>query len=159
MVQGKYQKKTKCMCTIPFILHDAEEINHLIAQYTQMLRRCGSNLALDSAKTFLNQLFQGPSCTVAGQHGQVMNVNVCISVRLCDLIVMNLRKANLRLQHRSCLRSALRQNKLRWSFLLPASLQPLRNCLRFPCNRGLWISCYGSFLSACGKGYAFATSL
>ena len=55
-----------------------------------MLGRCGSDLTLDSAKALTDQLFQGPSCTVAGQHRQVVDVNIRVAVCLGDLVIINL---------------------------------------------------------------------
>ena len=57
-----------------------------------MLGRCGSDLTLDSAKALTDQLFQGPSCTVSGQHGQIVDMDIRISVCLRDLVVIDLRQ-------------------------------------------------------------------
>ena len=40
----------------PLVLHDAEEIHHLVAQRRQMLGRCAGNLAGHAAKPLLNEL-------------------------------------------------------------------------------------------------------
>ena len=40
----------------PLVLHDAEEIHHLVAQCRQMLGRCAGNLAGHAAKPLLNEL-------------------------------------------------------------------------------------------------------
>ena len=50
-------KRRKCLCSCPFILHDAEEIDHLIAKYGQMFGRCRCDLALNAAKSLCDQLF------------------------------------------------------------------------------------------------------
>ena len=42
-------KRRKSLCTCPFILHDAKEIDHLVTQNTQVFRRSGSNLAFYSS--------------------------------------------------------------------------------------------------------------
>ena len=41
-------ERRKCLCTCPFVLHDAEEIDHLVTQNAQMFRRSRSDLAFYS---------------------------------------------------------------------------------------------------------------
>ena len=57
-----------------------------------MLCRCRGDLTLNAAKSLTDQLLQGPACTVTGQHGQIMDMDICISVCICDLVVVNLRQ-------------------------------------------------------------------
>ena len=57
-----------------------------------MLGRCGSDLAFNTTKALTDQLFQGPSCTVSGQHGQIVDMDIRISVCLRNLIVIDLRQ-------------------------------------------------------------------
>ena len=57
-----------------------------------MLCRSRSDFADNAAKTFLNQLFQRPSGTVSGQHGQIMQMNVCISVCIGNFFIINFGK-------------------------------------------------------------------
>ena len=61
-----------------------------------MLGRCRRDPARNAAQAILDQLFQGPSCTVTGKHGQIMNVNVRILVRSPHFIVINLRQPVIR---------------------------------------------------------------
>ena len=49
-------KARKRLCTCPFILHNAEEVDHLIAQRCQMLSRCGGYLAGNAAESLFNEL-------------------------------------------------------------------------------------------------------
>ena len=84
-IEGRKRLRTR-----PLILHDAEEIHHLVAEHGEMSRRSGRDLAGDAAQALLNQLLQGPSRAVSGQHGQIMNMNIGVSVRLRDLLVIDL---------------------------------------------------------------------
>ena len=61
----------------PLILHDPQEVHHLIAQGRQMSGRGGGNLPGNAAQALLNQLLQAPACAVAGQHAQVMQMQGC----------------------------------------------------------------------------------
>ena len=55
-----------------------------------MACRSGSDLADDAAETFLNELLEGPSCAVTCQHGEVVDMDLSLSVSFCDLIVVDL---------------------------------------------------------------------
>ena len=57
-----------------------------------MLCRCRSDLTLNTTKSLSDQLLQGPACTVTGQHGQIVDMDIRISVCLRDLIVIDLRQ-------------------------------------------------------------------
>ena len=61
-----------------------------------MLCRGRGDLAGDTAETFHDQLLQGPTCAVTGQHGQVMNVDVGLLVSLMDLRIVDLGKPVVR---------------------------------------------------------------
>ena len=54
-------KGGKGLCARPFVLHDAEEVDHLIAKGGKMARRRRSDFAGDAAETFLNKLFKTTS--------------------------------------------------------------------------------------------------
>ncbi len=55
-----------------------------------MSRGSGSDLAGHAAKAFLNELLQTPTCTVTGKHGKIVNMDIRVAVRICDLIVIDL---------------------------------------------------------------------
>jgi len=57
-----------------------------------MGRRSGSDLSRNSSQAFRNQLLQRPAGTVSGEHGQVMNMDVCIPVGFCDFLIVYFRK-------------------------------------------------------------------
>ncbi len=57
-----------------------------------MLCRCRGNLACNTAKPLLNQLFQRPACTVPREHREVMNVDIRISVRAGNLLIIDFRE-------------------------------------------------------------------
>ena len=57
-----------------------------------MLRRGGGNLAGDTAQSLFDKLFQGPACAIACQHGQIMNMDICIAVRIGNLLIVNFRQ-------------------------------------------------------------------
>ena len=83
-------KGGECLRARPLVLHDAEEVYHLVAKSCQMLCGCRGDLAGNTAKTFLDELLERPTCAVTGQHRKVMQVNIGIFVCLCDLIVVDL---------------------------------------------------------------------
>ena len=76
----------------PLVLHDAQEIDHLAAERGQVLRRGRGDLARYAAQTFLNQLLEAPAGTVAGEHGQIVQVQRGAAVRLGNLLVVDLRE-------------------------------------------------------------------
>ena len=82
-------KGGECLCTGPFVLHDAEEVDHLVAQSGQMSCRAGGDLSGNAAKAFFDELLQAPSGAVAGEHGQVMDVNIAVAVCFCDLFIIH----------------------------------------------------------------------
>ena len=49
-------KGGECLGACPLILHDSQEVYHLVAQHAQMLCRGGSDLSRDPAQAFLDQL-------------------------------------------------------------------------------------------------------
>ena len=59
-------KARKRLCTCPFILHNAEEVDHLIAQRRQMLNRYGGDFAGNTAESLLDELLKTPAGTVTG---------------------------------------------------------------------------------------------
>ena len=78
------------LCACPLILHDAEEIDHLVAQRCQMLGGCRGDLAGHTAQSLLDQLLERPPGAIAGQHGEVVQMDVRVPVRIGDLLVVNL---------------------------------------------------------------------
>ena len=82
-------KAGESLGTGPFVLHDAEEVDHLVAQGGQMLGRGRSDLALDAPEAFLDQLLERPAGTVAGQHAQVMNMDIRVAVGIGDFLVID----------------------------------------------------------------------
>ena len=73
----------------PLILHDAEEIHHLVAEGGEVAGRGGINLSGD-AQALLDQLLEAPASTVAGEHGEVVEMNVAALVSLGHLLVIDL---------------------------------------------------------------------
>ena len=55
-----------------------------------MLGRCGGDPSGYAAQAFLDQLFEAPARAVAGQHGQIMQMDKAFAVRLRDLIIIDL---------------------------------------------------------------------
>ena len=76
----------------PFVLHDAEEVDHLVAQRRQVLGGRRGDLARDAAQPFLDELFERPARAVAGEHGEVVDVDLGVAVRVGDLLVVDLRQ-------------------------------------------------------------------
>ena len=74
----------------PLVLHDAQEVHHLVAQGAQMAGGGGRDLADHAAQTLLDQLLQAPTGTIAGQHAQIVQVQVGVAVRLGHLGVIDL---------------------------------------------------------------------
>ena len=74
----------------PLVLHDTEEVDHLVAEGRKVA--CGRRgyLSGDAAETFLNELLQRPARAVTGEHGEVMEMDVAVSVGVCYLFVIDL---------------------------------------------------------------------
>ena len=83
-------KRGKCLRAGPLVLHDTEEVDHLVHEGREMLCRGRGDLAGNSAQAFHDELLQGPACAVSGQHGEVMDVNVGVLVRVADLLIVDL---------------------------------------------------------------------
>ena len=73
----------------PFVLHDAEEVHHLIAEGGKMRRGRTGDLAGNAAEPFHDELFERPTRAVPREHGQIVNMNIRIAVRLVDFVVIN----------------------------------------------------------------------
>ena len=73
----------------PLVLHDAQEVDHLVAEGGQVAGGGGIDLARD-AQPLLDQLLQAPAGAVAGEHGQVMQVQIAVAVGIGDLLVVHL---------------------------------------------------------------------
>ena len=54
-----------------------------------MAGRRGCDFAGNAAEPLLDELAQRPAGTVAGQHGKIVKMNVCVSVRVCDFVVID----------------------------------------------------------------------
>ena len=55
-----------------------------------MLCRLGRYLSFDPAQTFRDKLAKGPASAIAGKHGKIMDVDFTASVRLRDLVGINI---------------------------------------------------------------------
>ena len=80
----------------PFVLHDAQEVHHLVAQAGQMAGRLRRDLARHAAETLLDELLERPARAVTRQHGQVVQVDVGVAVSLRHLVVVDLAKPVVR---------------------------------------------------------------
>ena len=74
----------------PLVLHDAQEVDHLVAQGGQVAGGGGGDLAGDAPQPLLNQLLQGPAGAVAGEHAQIVEVNFGVAVGVGHLLVIDL---------------------------------------------------------------------
>ena len=74
----------------PLVLHDAQKVDHLVAQGRQVAGRGGGDLPRDPPQPLLNELLQGPAGTVAGEHGKVMNMDLRVAVGVGHLLVIDL---------------------------------------------------------------------
>ncbi len=78
------------LCARPLVLHDTQEVDHLVTESRQVLGGSRGDLTGHTAQTLLDQLLERPSGAVAGQHGEVMQVDVGVAVCLGDLLVVDL---------------------------------------------------------------------
>ena len=74
----------------PLVLHDAQEVDHLVAQGRQVTGRGGGDLPRDAPQPLLDELLQRPAGAVAGEHGQVVDMDVGIAVGVGHLLVVDL---------------------------------------------------------------------
>ena len=74
----------------PLVLHDAQEVDHLVAQGGQVLGRGRGDLSRDAPQPLLDELLQAPAGAVAGEHAQVVEVDLRVAVGVGDLLVVNL---------------------------------------------------------------------
>ena len=74
----------------PLVLHDAQEVHHLVAQGAEMAGGRGRDLAHHAAQALLDQLLQAPAGAVAGQHAQVVEMQVGVAVGLGHLGIIDL---------------------------------------------------------------------
>ena len=82
----------KCLRTCPLVLHNAEEVDHLVAEGGQVLSGGGGDLSGDAAQPLLDELLQAPAGAVAGEHGEVVEVDLRVAVGVGDLLVVDLRE-------------------------------------------------------------------
>ena len=80
----------------PFVLHDAQEVDHLVAQAGQVAGRLRRDLAGHAAQALLDELLERPARAVARQHGQVVQVDVGVAVRRGHLVVVDFRQPVVR---------------------------------------------------------------
>ena len=83
-------KRGKCLRAGPFILHDAEEIHHLVAEGGKVVGGRGCNLSRNASESLLDQLLQAPARAVSGEHGKVVQMDRRAAVRSGDFIVIDL---------------------------------------------------------------------
>ena len=74
----------------PLVLHDTEEVDHLVAEGGEVAGGRGRDLARNTAQPFADQLFQRPTGAVPGQHRQVVDVDVGFAVGALDLARVDL---------------------------------------------------------------------
>ena len=55
-----------------------------------MAGRRGGDFAGNAAESLLDELAQRPAGAVARQHGKIVKMKVCVSVRVCDFVVIDL---------------------------------------------------------------------
>ena len=82
-------KRGESLGASPLVLHDAEEVYHLVAEGGEVARGGGVDLAGD-AETLLDELLQTPAGAVAGEHAQVVQMNVAVAVCVGDLLIVDL---------------------------------------------------------------------
>ncbi len=76
----------------PFVLQRAEEIDDLADGARHVLRRSGLDLARHAVETFVQQLAQRPAGAIAGQHVEVVDVDVAVAMRAADLRRVDVRQ-------------------------------------------------------------------
>ncbi|MNI35390.1 hypothetical protein D3C73_894130 [compost metagenome] len=74
----------------PFVLQGAEEVDHLAQGAAQVLRRAGFHPARYAVEAFVQQGSQRPASTVAGEHVEVVHMQVSLPVRLADGFAVDL---------------------------------------------------------------------
>ena len=77
--------------TGPLVLHDAQEVHHLVAESGEVAGRGGVDLARDT-QALLDQLLQTPAGAVAGEHGEVVEVDGAALVGVGNLLVIDFRE-------------------------------------------------------------------
>ena len=73
----------------PFVLHDAEEVDHLVAKGHQVAGWGRGDFARDAAEAFLDQLLEGPTSAVAGKHGKIVDMDIGVAVSIGDFPVVD----------------------------------------------------------------------
>ena len=76
----------------PFVLHDAEEVDHLIAESAEVAGRRAGDFARHAAQTFHNKLFQGPTGTITREHAEVVDMDIRVAMSLFDFFVVDFGK-------------------------------------------------------------------
>ena len=77
------------LCASPLVLHYSEEIHHLIAERVEVLCRCAGDFTGNTAKSLLYKLSETPAGTVTGQHGEIMDVEIGVPMRIRDLFIID----------------------------------------------------------------------
>ena len=52
----------------------------------------GGDFTGNAAQTLFYELFEGPSGAVTGQHGKVVQVDICVAVGVGDLVIIDFRE-------------------------------------------------------------------
>ena len=73
----------------PLVLHDAEEVDHLVAQARKVACGLRCDLAGHAAKPFLDKLLERPACAVTREHRQIVQMDVGAAMRLGDFAIVD----------------------------------------------------------------------
>ena len=82
-------ERAERLCTRPFVLHNAEEVDHLVAKSREVACRRRRNLAGDTAETFFDELLERPTRAITREHGQIVDMDLCFAVCFCDFVVVD----------------------------------------------------------------------
>ena len=73
----------------PFVLHNAKEVDHLVAEGGQVLGWRRGDFPGDAAEAFLDQLLEAPAGAVAGEHREVVEMNVAAAMGIGHFLVID----------------------------------------------------------------------
>ncbi len=80
----------ECLGAGPLVLQRAEKVDHLPQRAGQVLRRPGLDPTRNAIETFVEQRAQRPARTIAGEHVQVMDVQVPLAMGDTDFRAVDL---------------------------------------------------------------------